>query len=164
MALTFTRGTTITFVASGGDVAMTLTSLGDDAGRHSAAHDTGASARTPHFEVTAKFQHVATPTVGEQVLVYMQQADSDAVADWQNDDGTGDIALSAQDKLKNMALIGSATIDEAAASIEVTMDPVVIDIHKRYVRFCVWNEAGSALSAVAAENYIELTPIDIDDT
>ena len=44
-----------------------------------------------------------------------------AEPDFDNDDGEGDIVVSAEDKLKNLHVLGSISVDEAAVGDEVLL-------------------------------------------
>ena len=58
------------FLASGGDVVLTLTSLGAGAGRQSADLDLGASAQPFMFRWRAWVKFATAPVVGETIDLY----------------------------------------------------------------------------------------------
>jgi len=149
--------TPITFLASGGTVVHTLTSLATLSGRQSAGHDFGASARAYIFEWRAWVKMATTPVVSETIDWYYKTNDA---THYDNDDGTGDAALSAADKLKNLHYIGSITIDEASSTPEFSASGV-ISIYQRYIQIVAYNSTADALSATAGDHGFELTPLSI---
>jgi len=152
------RETVIEFLASGGDVTFTLTSLAADAGRQSAQHDFGASSRAASFEWRGWVQFATTPVIGETVDIYLKTSDGTHI---DNDDGTGDIDVSAEDKLDNLKPIGSIIIDETTADLEFSASGVVY-IPYRYINIIFWNSASDVLTATASEHGFSLTPIPLE--
>ena len=148
--------TAITFRASGGDVALTLTSLGSSAGRQSAEHDLGASARADRYEWRAWVKFATTPVVGELVKLFLKT--SDGTHD-DNDDGATDAAVSAEDKLRNLRYIGAIEVDEASTTPEFSASGVIHDLTSRYIQIVFWDETADGLSATAGDHGFDLTPI-----
>lgn len=155
MVFKVTRGTAIDFVASGGDAVLTLTSLASDAGRQSAEYDRGAADLDSLYEWRAYCKFATTPVVGETVDIYLKT--SDGTHD-DNDDGASDAALSAEDKLKNLQLLGSIVVDEASATPEFSASGTTT-INARYIQVVVENSTADAFSATAADHGVILTPI-----
>lgn len=145
------------FLDSGGDVVITLASLGAGAGRQSADLDLGASAQPFMFRWRAWVKFATAPVVGETVDIYIKTNDG---THYDNDDGTGDAAVSAEDKLKNLHFLGSIVVDEASATPEFSASGTVT-IFERYVQLVFWNATADALSATAADNgaYLEEIPL-----
>jgi len=151
--------TAITFDAAGTDVVHTLTSLASSTGRQSAQHDFTDSARAYMYRWRAKCQYVATPVVGETLDWYYKSGlTASTILD--NDDGTGDIAVSAEDKLKNLHYIGSIVIDEAAADTEFVASGTIV-IYERFIHIVAFNQAAAALTATSTEHSFTLTPLSI---
>jgi hypothetical protein len=76
---------------------------------------------------------------------------------YDNDDGTGDIAVSSIDKLRNIFQIGTIAIDENAA---VTMSKAgVVSISARYAAPIFWNATANSLSSTAGDFGFSLTPV-----
>jgi len=146
------------FLASGGDVTHTLTSLAAGAGRQSAQLDRGAETTGHPFLFRWRFwcQFATAPVVDESIDIYIKTSDGTHL---DNDDGTGDIALSAENKLKNLHYIGSMIVDEASATPEFSASGT-FECYERYLNVVVWNDTADALSATAAEHgfYIEEVP------
>ena len=150
--------TAITWRSTGGTELFTPTSLATVTGRQGAMHDLTASARARAFAWRAFLKPGATRVVGEAVRVYIKTGSgATAGARPDNDDGTGDIAVSAEDKLKNLTQIGTLVIDENAA-VEMVKSGVVL-LHHRWVAPIFWNATANTLSATAADFGFDLTPV-----
>ena len=150
--------TAITWRNTGGTELFTPTSLATGAGRQGAMHDLTTSARAHRFAWRAFLKPGATRVVGEAIRIYIKTG-SGATAGTRpdNDDGTGDIAVSAEDKLKNLTQIGTLVIDENAA-VEMVKSGVVL-LHHRWVAPIFWNATANTLSATAADFGFDLTPV-----
>jgi len=146
--------TAITWLASGGIETFTPTSLATANGRQGAHHDFGTSARSRLFEWRAWMKPGGTRVVGEAVRVYLKTSDGTHP---DNDDGTGDIALSSADKLRNVRQLGAIVIDENAA-VEMAASGIV-EIAARYAAPIFYNATANTLSATAADFGFSLTPI-----
>ena len=149
--------TATTFAPSGGDHVFTLTSLASGAGRQSAQWDRTAGARPFMFEWRAWTKFATAPVVAQTVDFYIKTSDGTHV---DNDDGTGDLAVSAEDKLKNLKYIGSIVVDEASATPEFAASGIIA-IYSRYVQVVAWNASDDALSGTAGDHGFSLTPIPI---
>lgn len=146
--------TPITWLASGGTNLFTPTSLAASAGRQGAHHDFGVGARARRFAWRGWIKPGATRVVGEIVEWYIKTSDGTHP---DNDDTTGDIALSAADKLRNLKLIGICQIDENAAVEMVASGD--IEISARYCAPVIYNRTANSLSATAADFGFSLTPV-----
>lgn len=146
--------TAITWLASGGTNAFTPTSLATNAGRQGAHHDFGTSSRARRFAWRAWLKPGATRVVGQTVEVYFKTSDGTR---HDNDDGTGDIAVSASDKLRNLKLLGVIQIDENAAVEMVASGE--LEIGHRYGAPIFWNSTANTLSTTAGDYGFSLTPI-----
>ncbi len=149
-----TPETAITWLASGGTNAFTPTSLGAGAGRQGAYHDLGTSARPTRYAWRAWLKPGATRVVGQIIELYIVTSDGTHP---DNDDGTGDIAVSAADKLRNLQRIGEIQIDENAA-VEMVASGEITLAH-RHVAPVWWNTTANTLSATAGDFGFSLTPI-----
>ena len=152
----------ITWLDTGGSAVLTLTSLAAGAGRQGARFDLGAitTARAHLFDWVFFMQFAAAPVVDENIDIYWKgyhQAGVHAM----NDDGDGDIALSDEDKLKNLIYIGSLIVDEVSATPEFAAfnkgDPIWIP--HRYGMPVIFNNTANAFSTTAAEHGFILTPV-----
>lgn len=149
------RESAITWLASGGSAVLTLTSLASGAGRVGALNDFGAStsvARRYVWRFWCKF--ATTPVVGEVIEIYLKT--SDGTHD--DNDDSGDIALSAQDKLRNLALIGVLEVDEASTTPEFSCSGE-IEVSAREIAPVIWNATADALSSTAGDHGFELVPV-----
>ncbi len=145
----------ITWRNTGGSELLTLTSIGSGAGRQGARHDFTVSSIAREYEWSAFVQFATAPVLGELVYVYWKFSNGTQAG---NDDGTGDIAVSAIDKLRNLPLLGAIEVDEAVADIEMTASGI-LTLNSRYGHPVFWNATADALTATAAEHGFTLTPI-----
>ena len=147
--------TAITFKNTGGTVAFTPTSLATVSGHQSAQHDFGTAARAYQFNWRAYVKFGTDPVVGETVDIYIKTSDGTHI---DNDDGTTDIAVSAEDKLKNLTYIGSISVDEISQTVEMVASGSVNLTH-RYMQVVFWNATADSLSSTAADNGFILEPV-----
>ena len=151
------EGTILTWKDSGGDYAFTLQNLAAGAGRQGAIHDFGTGARSRKFvwrlALTAGFE--TQPVVGEYVAIHVKTGTGTSA---DNDDGTGDIVVSAEDKLKNLPQIGSLIVDEAIVDIPIAKSGYIL-LPDRYFMPVVWNYAADNLQNTANVNIFTLTPV-----
>lgn len=149
-------GTIITWRDTGGTNALTLTSLVAGAGRQGALHDFGATtARARWFFWRFWMKFATTPVVNEGIRIFEKTGDG---THRDNDDGTGDIAVSSIDKLKNLRRLGTLIVDEASATPEFSVSGLVrIDARE----WCpvIWNATADDFSATAADHGFDLTPV-----
>lgn len=129
--------------------------IANAAGRQGALHDFGTSSIARRFAWRFYTQCQATPTVGNLIRLYWKSSDGSHP---DNDDGTGDAAVSAEDKLRNLLYLGAAVVDEAAANIEFTRSGMFFLPH-RYGAPVLWNASGATLTTDEAEHAFILTPI-----
>ena len=147
--------TAITWLASAGTNVLTLTSVAAGAGRQGAHDDFGTAARSKVYAWRAWVKFATTPVVGEVVYIYWKSSDG---THHDNDDGTGDIAVSAEDKLLNLKLIGRIIVDEASTTPEFVGSGEIMVPH-RYGAPVFWNATADALSGTAGDHGFSLTPI-----
>lgn len=137
------------------DAAFEVHNLAAGAGRQSAQHDFGTSARASLFVWRAFVQFATAPVVAETVDIYLKTSEGTHP---DNDDGTGEGAVSADDKLRNLHFIGSIVVDEAAADIEMVASGL-IEIRARYVNVVFENSTADGLTNDVDENGFNLTPV-----
>jgi len=147
--------TPVTWLSSAGTELITLTSLAAAAGRQGALHDFGTIPRANRYKWRAWVKMSTTPVVGEVIKLFIKTSDGTHP---DNDDGTGNIAVSAENKLKNLTPIGFIKIDEAAIGVEFSASGNVL-IDDRYAGPVFWNSTADALSTTAADHGFSLTPI-----
>ena len=148
------RASAITWRSSGGSAAFTPPSLATVSGRQGAYYDLGTTAAPADYYWRAFIKPGATRVVGEIVRVYLATGNGTV---YDNDDGTGDIAVSAFDKLRNCKQIGEIVIDENAA---VTMSASgTVTILSRYVAPIFWNLTANTLSSTAGDFGFDLEPV-----
>lgn len=148
--------TAITWAASGGDNTLTLTSLTAGAGRQGALDDFGATtARSRRYVWRAWVKFATTPVVDEIIRIYAKTGDG---THRDNDDGTGDAAVSDSNKLKNLTQIGAIIVDEASSTPEFSASGE-IEISAREFAPVFWNATADALSGTAGDHGFSLTPV-----
>lgn len=155
------EGVDINWRDSGGDLAMTLASLAGGAGRQGALKDLHAdisTTRSNRFRWRFFCQFNSNPVVGEVVRIYAKTGNTTDSAAYDNDDGTGDIAVSAEDKLRNLNLIGVLVVDEALSGVEMSVSGVITLDDEDFMPV-VWNDTSASLHATAANNGFDLTPL-----
>lgn len=147
--------TPIVWKSASGDALFTPTSLAAGAGRQGAYYELGLTARGRMFHYRAWMKPGSSRTVGEYVEVGLITSDG-TIPD--NDDGTGDIAISSVDKLRNLRRLRPIIIDENAAVTMASSGDVFITA--RWVAPWFWNRAAAnALSSTATDFGFSLTPI-----
>lgn len=137
--------TLIAWADSGADLAITLKGLTSGSGRQGAEKDFGVAAVATRYMWLAQvqFDTATPPVVGEAVDIYLKTA-PDGV-NYDNDDGNGtDIAVSAENKLKNLHYLGSIIVDEAAADVPMQASGHV-DIRAEKVAPVFWNATADTL-------------------
>lgn len=144
-----------TWLDSGGSLVLTFASLGAGAGRQGAVLDLTASARSYKFYWRFWCKFATTPVLNEAIGIYMKTGDGTI---YDNDDGTGDAAVSAIDKLKNLTLLKSVFVDEATTAAIISASGYVT-VKARYFIPVIWNGTADALSATAADMGFSLTPV-----
>lgn len=150
----------ITWKASGGSELLTCTSLAASAGRQGALHDFGATARSREYVWRFYMKFATTPVVGEIIRIYWKSSDGTYP---DNDDGTGDIAVSAENKLKNLRLLGRLIVDEASTTPQfVASGPLPIELGHRHGGPVIWNDTADAFSSTAADHGFILTPVPLE--
>lgn len=150
--------TAIIFGSEGGDtVAWSSESIANAAGRQSALYDQGAggTARALRWMYRIYTQAQATPTMGRALRMYLKTSDGTHP---DNDDGTGDLAVSAEDKLRNLIPLRSPIVDQVASDIEFVSQGVIL-IPARHFGVVMWNDMGSAVTTDVAETKAIFTPI-----
>lgn len=140
------QATLIAWADSGADFAITLKGLTSGSGRQGAEKDFGVAAVETRFMWLAQvqFDTGTTPVLGETVDIYLKTApDGD---NYDNDDGDGtDIAVSAEDKLKNLWFLGSIIVDEAAVDVKMQASGGPIEIGAEKIAPVFWNATADTL-------------------
>lgn len=142
------------------DAAFEIHNLASGAGHQSAQYDKGVVAVSRLYEWRAFVQFATAPILGEAVRIYLKTAGSSdgATAHPDNDDGTTDGAVSAEDKLVNLKYLGSIVVDETTANVEMVKSGFV-EISERAFQVVFWNGTQDALTNDVDENGFMLTPV-----
>lgn len=148
---------TITFRDSAGSAVFTCTSLASGAGRQSALYDLTTNDRSTKYAWRAFMKFATTPVVGEIIRIYLKTSDG---TNPDNDDGTGDAAVSAEDKLRNLKFIGNIIVDEASTTPTfVASSDEPIQLPHKEVAVVFWNATADAFSSTAADHGFDLIPV-----
>ena len=150
--------TAVVFTQSGGDVAADFDTVSAGAGHQSAQHDFTDNARAFMYRWRAYTTMASDAAVGEKIHFYYKSGLT-ASTRLDNDDGTGDIALSAENKLKNLHFIGSIVMDEVSQTEMVASGTIAI--YERFINIVMFNDTADATDAVANSTGFILTPISI---
>ncbi len=158
------QGTIITWRDSGGTHVITLKGLASGTGRQGAEHDFGVAAVAPRYMWQAFVQmDTATPPVLKETIDIFWKTSPNG-NEYDNDDGTGDIAVSAEDKLNNLLYLGSISIDEAAADVhmQISGGPLPFGAEKGMPVF--WNATADTLDDDAAPTNtgFDLIPVPLE--
>ncbi len=134
---------------------LALNNLAAGAGVQGDQQDLGASPRPYLYVWRLRIEFATTPVVGEVVRVYAKMSDGTRI---DNDDGTTAAAVSAENKLKNLKLLGLVIVDEAAASTVEMSTSGLATILERYFQPVIWNAAADNLVATNDLSDFTLTP------
>ena len=151
------QGVTLSWVSAAGDETLTLTSLGDAAARQGDEHDFGALF-APMVRVEIETVLAVAPTVGEPINVYW--ASSQDGTDYDGEMGAADAAVGDLNQLLRCYLVGVLPVDDDTSLIRGSW---IFPLPARYGLPIVENQSGQALSAVAADHHIKVTPINPDN-
>ncbi len=155
-----------TVKASGGDAAITLTSLANGSARESTKLDLGAQ-RSRRYKVTFETKLNAAGTNLSEVEIYANFSGSATAGTDNNGGATGtDAAFSNASELKHQwTPIGSLAVSNAAGTGLQRQSWLMVPLD-RYPSFLVVNNSGQALSGTAGDHIITITPQDepITDT
>ncbi len=162
------RGTRITFEASGGDVVLTLTSVAAGAGRISATRDKGAGSQEKHYIGGLATQLQTGLLAGEMIRIYLieqieARAGGTPAFKVPGDLGASDAAVADEDRfLAGGTLIGRLIVPPSpAADTEYVSLPFEFETRAQKFQIGVWNATTGALTATAGEHEVYL--IDVDD-
>lgn len=149
-------GTTVSFKASGGDVAFTNTSVANGAGRISAQWDRGAGSKAGLYRWEALTKAAAALSVGVTLEIYLATAHVSS-SQIDGNQSTADAAFASGDKRRNLQFVG-AVVADSTTNGEVQAASGIVFITARYVSVVWWNALGQALSGTAGDHTFTLTP------
>jgi len=158
-------GTSKTFKSSGGDAAITMTSVADAAARQSVKLDLGATFATM-WRVNAAVEMAATPTAGKTVDLFWAPSGS-ATAGTDNPanvSGT-DAAYTGYSSnlaasVKQLVYIGSLILTAQATSTVQVGEVGTFRPSARYGSLVVVNSGGSAFHSSATNVVFTFTPLE----
>lgn len=148
-------GTATVWTSSGGDKAMTLSSLANNAGRIGASLDRGATrSRRMLFEMQLDF--ATSPTNGTTVDLYLITSSDNSL--WDGGTAPSDAALTSADTLRNYVYVGSLVCDNLTTPNQ--RQTFEIECSARYIAPVVYNNAtGQALTSTGTDQIVKMTPI-----
>jgi len=137
------------------DATLTLSALAAGAGRISAQHDFGASARARLFTWRATFQMATAGVVGETIDIYLSTSDG---TNPDGEEGVADAALGSTNSLRNMQYIGSVVVDTTSIEVDITASGRCV-IDAQYASVVVHNNTADALKTDTGVHGVILTPV-----
>lgn len=146
------QGTTIVWNA-GGDEALTLASLANNAGRAGDEHDFG-EVHPSLARVEAQFDPSVAPTAGKVINIYWSSSADGTLYD--GECGGSDVAYSAEEDTARLYPVGSFVF---TASTNTQRQSWILLLPARYGLPVVFNLSGQALTATEADHYIKVTPL-----
>lgn len=151
-------GTALTWKDSGGDYAITMSSLAAVSGRIGARGDLGAWPRAPRWRWYLETAWAANPVANETLDFFLALWDTDAPASPWAQVAATDSALTATQR-QNLKFVGSAVAE--AAGTGVCSGGGIIRIPARYISPVLYNaSAAKALAAVGTTpTILRLTPL-----
>ncbi len=155
------QGTPKVWKASGGDHALTLTSLADDAAREGVKGDLGATFGRLVL-VTLEVKMAVAPVAGNIVEVHLGWSTNDTAGSDNPAGLTGaDAAYKAaeEDEWKVQATWGMNLILTADGSSVKQLQSQIVPALARYPCPLIVNKAGQALSSTAGDHILTMTPI-----
>lgn len=155
----FAPETAVSFKNTGGDVALTMTSLANGAGRVSAQWDRGSGSKPGLYRWHYKTKAAAALAVGARLELYFAQANGTGTTDIPGKLGTSDAAVSSIDKLRNLGSPFGGINADSTSNGEEQVASGICFLYSRYVSVVVWNALGQALSSTASDHELILTPI-----
>lgn len=162
-----TIGATKKWKSSGGDGVITLTSVGNAAGRQGDRLDLGAilasgpNARATWFRWYMKLKAQASGlAVGNTLDIYHGYSNDDVTPGdvSSGHPGSSDAAFATAAFLNNLRYAGSVIVDDTTGGTLMSRDGLVY-IPYRYVTPVFWNATGATLSATATDFEYWLTPV-----
>lgn len=147
------QGTTKTWLNTGGDETLTLTSVGNSAGRKGTSCDWGASF-PQRLRVQLKTSCGSSPTAGNTIEVWWASSYDGSVFDGNLADA--DAAASDTDVIAQLHFVGALPVDNVTTiqyGSWVFMNP------SRYGFPVVFNRSGQTLGSTASDHGIYITPL-----
>jgi hypothetical protein len=152
------QGTNIAWRASGGDVALTLTSLANNAGRKGVAFDFGSQFAGNVFPDVVRVELFCTfataPTAGNAVRVFWASSRDNTV--WDGALTNADEAFSDLDVIVQLHFVGALLVNDVTTTQRASW---LYRPPARYGFPLVYNAAGQNFNATAADHGLNVTPI-----
>jgi hypothetical protein len=139
-----------------GDLTFNLNNLAFAAGRYSDRHDRGTGSKPSRARIWGKFNLAATtPTIGEQIEVYVIEWSSHGTPIADGDLGTTDAALTS-DQRKNLGAPALIVIVDSTNEALNFVGNAIVEIPGRYVSVAVWNATTDNFQAAADVSQVSI--------
>ena len=147
-------GTAISFQDSGGTVVLAWNGVAAGAGSSSARYDKGAGSIPAQYWWSCSVTLTGTNVPGAMVEIYVSLSDG-VHADGAL--GTTAAALASADKRRDLKLVGTVIVDQAASNVTMTASGMAW-IPTRYFSVAFWNATTLPLQAVANTSSCTFVP------
>jgi hypothetical protein len=151
-----TTGTEVEWTDTTGNLAMLLNNLAAGAGRQGAVKDFTTADKANRYKWRAYCQFATTPVLGEVVEIYLKTGDG---THYDNDDGTGDIAVSDEEKLRNLIFLGTIIVDQLATGVIFSASGIIENLDAKEIMPVFFNQTADNLVATNNLNGFKLTPL-----
>ena len=146
--------TAISFQDSGGTVVLAWNGVAAGAGSSSARYDKGAGSQPAQYWWSCSVSLTGTNVPGAMVEIYVSLSDG-VHADGAL--GTTAAALASADKRRDLKLVGTVIVDQAASNVTMTASGMAW-IPTRYFSVAFWNATTLPLQAVANTSSCTFVP------
>ncbi len=155
-------GTSIVLKNTGGDYALTLTSLASGTARQSAKIDLGDSDGywSSRYLLEFRTKIASAPTAGNRIEIWAAYSLSATAATANDAQASGSDALytSHAARSNQLQFVDSLVVTADGSSVEQKMSAELRPL-SRYVMIIVVNECGQNLSSTAADHIVTLSPL-----
>ncbi len=156
------KGTSITWINTGGDKALTLTSLANDAGREGAKSATlvdGTKGMPEVLEVRLESAVGSAATDGREIELYIGESDNATAGDDNPGNLSGtDAALSNPGELARQCYYAGSLVLSNARGTNVQKQRLLYYPTCPYIIPLVVNKSGQTLSGTAGNHKLVVTP------
>jgi hypothetical protein len=147
------QGTAINWLNTGGDHALTLTSLANNNGRKGVVHDFGATIPR-RCRWIYKTDHNVAPTAGLVQEIYWSSSSDNT--DFDGTLSSADAAMNDTNTLNKLYYVGTLYCENNTTS---QIASGVFELPARYGFPVIFNRSGQALSGTASDHRFQLVPL-----
>lgn len=149
-------GSSQLWTSSGGDKAITLTSLANNTARVGASYDRGAT-RSRRIQVEVEVDFASAPTKGTTLDVYLITSSLGTTGNWDGGVDPSDADLGSLDLLPQYVFVGAMVLDDTTNKQRATFELV---LGARYIAPVVHNNgSGQALTSTGTDQKVLITPL-----